>query len=245
MDDTTLEALTPEGIAFVLHPAGFPIRVCAWVIDALLQGVLLIAILIAGAVLNRNPGGWFMLIGAFVIDWFYQVLWEVFGGGQSPGKRAVGIQVTSADGSPVSPGASFLRNLCRFADSFLLLFLIAFLCMNCSAGFRRLGDWVGGTLVVYRGRGRGAREASLAWLGRTAPIAPPRPLSLEERQALLMFARRYPLLGKERADEIAAPWIASLSAGEGAAGPRPGLCPSDQALGMARWCAAASPEGLA
>jgi hypothetical protein len=37
-------------------------------------------------------------------------------------------------------------------------------------------------------------------------------LSGEEKQGILMFVRRYPLLGKARADEIAAPYVRALRA---------------------------------
>jgi len=215
--DSALPVQTPEGIEFVLYPAGLLIRACAWAIDCFFQGALLLLVVIAGSL---TLGPWFFLILIFLLDWFYHTAFDVFCRGQSPGKRIMGIRVVRGDGSPVNPGASFLRNLLRFADSFLFLYLIVFLCMAVSPGFRRFGDWVADTLVVYTANARlPARFSSpvlsrsgMPWLEDFPPVSPGK-LSYEEKQAILMFARRYPLLGKARSDEIAGIWAARLRAG--------------------------------
>jgi hypothetical protein len=147
---------------------------------------------------------------------------EIFFRGQSLGKRIMGIRVVRNDGAPVDPGSSFLRNLLRFVDTFLFFCPIAFVSMAAGRGFRRLGDWVAGTLVVYTSKSlalplyagpyRGL-EAAVPGQGRVVH----RPLSGEEKQAILMFARRYPLLGEARAGEIARPYAASLRTTGGAA----------------------------
>jgi uncharacterized RDD family membrane protein YckC len=220
--DSSLGVQTPEGIEFVIFPAGFPIRACAWGIDCLIKGVLVIGLLVTANALHQVLGIWLYLIFNFILDWFYHVGFEVFGNGQTPGKRIMGIRVVRGDGSPVNPGASFLRNLLRFADGFLYLYLIAFLCMAGSTGFRRFGDWAADTLVVYTARNRlsarftspALKQQAIPWLADIPAVVPLRPLDFEEKQGLLMFARRYPLLGKERADEIAKPWAAKLKQGD-------------------------------
>jgi len=217
-NDTSLSVQTPEGIEFVLYPAGIPIRACAWAIDCFIQGAVMLVIIIAAGFLSWVIGFWFFLVLAFALDWFYHLVFEIFNGGQSPGKRFMGIRVVRGDGSPVDPGASFLRNLLRFADTFLFLYLIAFICMLVSPAFRRLGDWAADTLVVYTANARIPvrfispvfRQASMPWLAGIPMVSPSRKLKFEEKQALLMFARRYPLLGKARSDEIAKIWAGKL-----------------------------------
>ncbi|MCL2069580.1 MAG: RDD family protein [Treponema sp.] len=214
--DSALTMQSPEGIEFVLYPAGLVIRACAWAIDSFIQGIILIAIIIGGSALSWALGIWLILILAFLLDWFYHVVFEVFFGGQSPGKRIMGIRVLRGNGSPVDPGSSFLRNLLRFADTFLFLYLIALICMLTSSGFRRLGDWAADTLVVYTDSARSpgsspaSRRSSMPWLNDFPMLSPPRKLSYEEKQAVLSFARRYPLLGKARSDEIAKVWVDAL-----------------------------------
>ena len=216
--DTTLILQTPEGIEFALYPAGFLIRACALVVDGLIQGVLWFGILIAVGILGESIGIWLSLILAFVLNWFYHTVFEVFFHGQSPGKRFLGLRVVMGDGSPVNPGASFLRNLLRFADTFMFLYLIAFICMLVSQDFRRFGDLAADTLVVYTDSARSPgrfnspvlKKAKMPWLADIQAVSPSRRLNYEEKQAVLMFARRYPILGNARSDEIARIWAEKL-----------------------------------
>jgi hypothetical protein len=50
----------------------------------------------------------------------------------------------------------------------------------------------------------------MLWLDSVPPAVPGRALSFEEKQGILVFAQRYPLLGPARAEEIAAPLAKSL-----------------------------------
>jgi hypothetical protein len=120
----------------------------------------------------------------------------------------------------------------------MFLYFIGFLCMAVSPGFRRFGDWAGNTLVVYTEKalspGRFTapilRRPGMPWLEDIPAIVPSRQLSYQEKQGLLMFARRYPILGKARADEIAGGWASQLrgqAAGEG------GVSDSGYLLGIA------------
>ena len=216
--DSALGVQTPEGIEFVLYPAGILIRSCAWAIDCFIQGVILLGLTITAGVLGEALGIWFLFLMTFALDWFYHMAFEIFNRGQSPGKRLMGIRVVRGDGSPVNPGASFLRNLLRFADSFMFLYLIAFICMLVSPAFRRCGDWAADTMVVYTDHARSPsrftapilRRPDMPWLAGLPMVSPPGKLDYEEKQALLMFARRYPLLGEARSDEIAGIWAGKL-----------------------------------
>ncbi|MDR0601838.1 MAG: RDD family protein [Treponema sp.] len=215
--DSVLGVQTPEGIEFALFPAGLPVRACAWAIDAVIQWIVVIGVLVITEFLGDFTGYWFFLLMVFGIDWFYHVICDIFFRGQSPGKKIMGIRVVQSGGSPVNPGASFLRNLLRFADTFMFFCPIAFVTMGASPGFRRIGDWAAGTLVVYTShslapplRRPGGRSLSDTWFLDLEPAFPPRPLSEEEKQAVIMFARRYPLLGEARACEIAEPFVEFL-----------------------------------
>jgi uncharacterized RDD family membrane protein YckC len=202
--DSTLGVQTPEGIEFVLHPAGIAIRACAYGIDSTLQWIVIFTVSIITDTLDMISGRWFLLLAVFLVNWFYFVIWELSSRGQSLGKRIMGIRVVRSDGSPVNPGASFLRNLLRFADTFMSLNLIALISIAASRGFRRLGDWAADTVVVYTASSRApVKKLLMPWLSGIGIASPSRPLSYEEKQAVLMFARRYPLLGKARGDEIA------------------------------------------
>jgi uncharacterized RDD family membrane protein YckC len=210
--DTSLCVQTPEGIEYVLYPAGLLIRVCAYSIDSAFQWLILLGFsIVYYSVLGEAVGIWLVLLVRFALDWFYHVFWEVFFRGQSLGKRFLGLRVVRSDGSPVDPGSSLIRNLLRFADSFLGLYLAAFLTITLNRGFRRPGDWAANTLVIYTWQAQAPSwRDPMIWLNTVPPVIPDRSLTFEEKQGILVFAQRYPLLGPARANEIARPLAASL-----------------------------------
>jgi len=241
--DSVMGVQTPEGIEYTLYPAGFLIRACAWAIDSLFQSVLWLTLIIGIGIIGDAMGIWISLILAFVIDWFYHTAFEVFNRGQSPGKRIMGIRVLRGDGSPVNPGASFIRNLLRFADTFMFLYMIALISMLVSRGSRRFGDLAADTLVVYTGAARSPgrftspalRRPGMPWLAEAPEISGIRRLNYEEKQAIMSFARRYPILGKARSDEIAGIWAEKLRLEpEETESAERGVSPSDTLLGIAR-----------
>ncbi|MCL2801755.1 MAG: RDD family protein [Treponema sp.] len=218
--DPSIKALTPEGIEYVLFPAGFLARTLAYAIDKIIQWlVLFILMIIYYDILYSQAGLWIVLLINFCLDWFYHVIFDVLCRGQSPGKRISGIRVVRSDGSPVDPSSSFIRNLMRFADTFMFLFPIAFFSIAASGGFKRLGDWAGNTIVVYSLMAKNTPRTSLSkLLEKYDSYVPPRKLSNDEKQAIFEFARRYFVLGEARADEIAslyAPYLKDENAKTG------------------------------
>jgi uncharacterized RDD family membrane protein YckC len=210
--DTSLIVQTPEGIEFSLYPAGILIRTCSYLIDVFIQGVLLIAaIVIFANAFAELFGAWILFLYIFLLNWFYHVICELCFKGQSPGKKIMGIRVVRSNGSPINAGASFVRNLLRFADTFMGLFIIALSCMTVSSGFRRIGDLAADTLVVYTLHSLvPTKKTSLSWLSHYEKIIPPRKLSNEEKQHIILFAKRFPVLGEMRANEIAKHFAESL-----------------------------------
>jgi hypothetical protein len=139
------------------------------------------------------------------------VICEICFNGQSPGKKIMGIRVVRSDGSPINPGASFVRNLLRFADTFMGFFFIALASMTVSPGFKRIGDLAADTLVIYTLNALApTKKTSMAWLGKYEKIIPPRKLSNEEKQNIILFAKRFPVLGEVRANEIAKKYAEDL-----------------------------------
>jgi len=139
---------TPEGLPLGLQLAGAGSRFIAGGIDLVVEFVIIGLI---GAVVANVAGGAVALalitVSAFVVIWFYHVLFEVLGGGRTPGKRLVHLRVLRDDGTPVDLPASAVRNLLRIVD-LMLLFVPALLSMLFTKRNQRLGDLAAGTLVV-------------------------------------------------------------------------------------------------
>lgn len=196
--DTTRPFETPEGVRLDLRVAGPVVRACAWAIDAGIRGVVYVAL---SYVLSLFGGvGWsLVLIGWFVLEWLYPVLFEVRSGA-TPGKRAMGLQVVHDNGTPVAFNASMIRNIVRAADFLPLFYGFGLAAMLMDRDFRRLGDLAAGTLVVY---GRRAEDAGEQELPDARPAPLPVTLSLDEQLLLLLYAERCGSLSPERRIELA------------------------------------------
>ncbi len=171
-------------------------RACAWAIDAAIRAVLYIAIFIGFAFFG-GVGLAVTLIGLFIIEWFYPVIFEV-SSGATPGKQMMGIWVIHDNGTPVSWPSSLVRNLVRAADFFPLLYGFGLLTMLANKDFKRLGDLAAGTLVVYR-----EPPPQRVELPEASAEPPPAELTVNDRQILLEFAERSNLLSRERGMELA------------------------------------------
>jgi uncharacterized RDD family membrane protein YckC len=198
MLDTAREIPTPEGIELTLRLAGPVARALAWAVDLLLRiaafGVLSIPLGVLGKI-----GIGISLVLWFGLEWLYPTAFEVYGGGATPGKRALGLMVLHFDGTPVALPASLTRNLLRAVDFLPFLYGFGLLSMVLSRDFQRLGDIAGGTLVVYRETGFQHGAIPLA-----VPLPPPMPLSALQQRTLLDLAARSQVLTPERAQELAA-----------------------------------------
>jgi hypothetical protein len=158
----------------------------------------------------------------FACEWLMPVLFEVYLGGATPGKRAMGLHVLHEDGTPIALPASILRNLLTSVEGLLFLGAPAFFSTLASRDFQRLGDRVAGTLVVYRDER--ARPPALA---PADPVSPPIPLRLDEQAALIEYSVRAPTWPLDRAVEVA-DRLEPVTEASGVDGVR-------KLLGYARW----------
>lgn len=152
--DTRIAVETPEHVAFHHRAAGPAARGLAWGIDAVLRAVLLGVLVGLAAALGLVAGSLGVGLGAvlvawFVIDWGWYTLWEGAWSGQSPGKLLLGLRVIREDGAPIGWREAWLRNLVRAADALPLFYVVGALAAAWDPRFRRVGDIVAGTVVVY------------------------------------------------------------------------------------------------
>lgn len=103
-----------------------------------------------------------LIIGVFVLMWGYFALFEFFTGGQTPGKMVVGLRVIQEGGQSITFLSAFIRNVIRIIDFLPSFYLIGMVVMFFHPKHKRLGDLVGGTIVVYdRKRSKKKRKSSL------------------------------------------------------------------------------------
>ena len=221
MLDTVREIHTPEGVALRLPAAGPVPRAFAWLIDLMIRfGLLLLASM--GLAVLGNAGMGLYLVLLFLVVWAYPVVFEVLWDGQTPGKRALGLRVVSADGAPVGWLASCVRNLMRTVDMLPVGYAAGLVSSLVDRWGRRLGDVVARTMVVHVPRARAAVELSAG--PATVPAAPLLPA---EQAAVLALAERAHSLTPGRREELA-DIAAPLTGATGEAG-------LQRLFGIARW----------
>jgi uncharacterized RDD family membrane protein YckC len=198
----------------------------AFLLDLLIRlGIDLGLVMIFGA--WGGFGGGVILIGVFCVEWLYPIIFELSRWGATPGKRTLGLRVVMDTGLPVTPAASFTRNMLRVADFLPLAYAFGIVTMLLNRECKRLGDLAAGTLVVH---------ANPVVLHDAPPpaasLAPARPLNPREQAAILSWAGRARRLTPARFEELAqlaAPALPPAPADE------PRRDAVERLLGVAQW----------
>lgn len=214
---------TPERVALHLELAGLGARAFAYLVDVLVIFLLwvlgLVLYSISGDLLRDlqalSWAGQLLAVAAVLLSgWGWDVAWEVAGGGRTPGKRALGLRVVRADGAPVGLAESLARNLLR-AVEVPLGYAPGVLAIALGPRRQRLGDLVGGTLVVRERRVDLSRYAVSA-----APLDPRFALlrgragallAADEFERLADFLARRPGLAPDARGRVAARLAAALA----------------------------------
>jgi uncharacterized RDD family membrane protein YckC len=146
-------------------PAGFWIRFVAFLIDALILGVIAAVIVGAMAIVALAIGVEFhddedenvtlivvgILLGAMaliVVSWLYEALMTSSRHGATFGKRALGLRIVRADGAPLSFGRATARHFLKAMITPLVPFAVGYLLAAFTNGKRALHDFMADTLVL-------------------------------------------------------------------------------------------------
>jgi uncharacterized RDD family membrane protein YckC len=157
---------TPEGIELEYTLAGLASRFIALLVDLLLRAAVLGALTaVVYGVLDNWIGGLVVIAAAFLALFAYDIGFEVWGGGRTPGKRWSGLRVVMDSGRPIGFVASAVRNLLRLLDGPPTLFVVGAVTILATKRNQRLGDLAAGTIVV---RERHARATGTPFEIRTA-----------------------------------------------------------------------------
>ena len=198
MRDGRFSITTPEGVRLLLTPAGPVPRAWAWLIDiAIFGGVIYLLSFITILTGSKAARGILFVLG-FVLYWGYPVICEVYFGGSTIGKRVLGLKVVRANGLPVSWRESILRNLLLVADFMPMMYATGLVCLLLDKRFRRLGDMVANTQVVYVEKAQTRTK-----LAPVTPMAAPFPLTPEQQRSLIDLMERENTIPNARLLELA------------------------------------------
>lgn len=186
--DTMMLVKTPENISFQYEISGPFYRFVAYLADlifafggyfaviALFYFLLMFSIIFIGNAVGNIPPFFdlfaglafgLVMVGFFLVYWFYGAYMETRFNGQTLGKRLCGIRVISVDGHAIDGVQATLRNFFRFLDIMPIVplqmllglesqvlfaiptFLIGLVVMALNRKFQRVGDLVAGTVVIF------------------------------------------------------------------------------------------------
>ena len=148
-----LRISTPEGLDLDLELAGVPSRFTAALLDWVIQAIPIIVVWAALPPAIGDLGVAIASIVTFLMVFVYDVLFEVLGGGRTPGKRANGLRVVTAEGGPVDLRTSATRNILRLVDLQPVGgYLVGIIAVIATKKNQRLGDIAARTIVVREAR---------------------------------------------------------------------------------------------
>jgi len=143
----TISVRTAQNV-FIHYPvASIGDRILAHLLDSLIKALYFFAVFVL--LINTGLRELWLIYILFALPFiFYTLAFEIFMNGQTPGKRALNIQVVKLDGTPPSVGSYIVRWLFALLEFSISSGIIAVLTVLITGKGQRLGDVVAGTSVV-------------------------------------------------------------------------------------------------
>lgn len=138
---------TTQNVYLEYELASIGDRAIAYLIDSLIIYVYLISILLilSQFEIDISYTLWVVILIPFL---FYHLVAEIFFEGQTVGKKQMNLRVISASGKQRSVGGFILRWLFRVIDFSIFSPVIALVTASATKNSQRIGDLVGGMVVV-------------------------------------------------------------------------------------------------
>lgn len=148
-----VEINTSQNVKIEYQLASVGQRIFAFILDFSILSVVYL-ILIVGIFANnldeRDGMFYFFFIIIIALMWFYTLVSEIIGNGQTIGKRAVGIKVVKLNGDELEFYDYFSRWSVRLFDIYFSLGALAMLLIASNKSGQRLGDIISGTTVIRK-----------------------------------------------------------------------------------------------
>lgn len=145
----TIEITTTQNVTIEYELADSRNRILAFLIDYMAMMLIIsFANLFAGLMFTWRYSSYFVFFVTVPVFVFYSLVSEIFGNGQSWGKKALGICVVKINGTKCSAGDYLIRWSFRMVDIYLSAGAIASLLISSTERAQRLGDIAANTTVV-------------------------------------------------------------------------------------------------
>ncbi len=143
-----IEINTTQNVRITYEVAHLGDRTLAFLIDLLIIGAVFLGSSFISMIFTDDSSSWVFYLISAPIAMFYTFAFEVAMKGQTPGKRALKIQVVKINGKYAQAGDYFLRWLFRLVDIYLSLGIVAAIFISTSKKGQRLGDLVSETSLI-------------------------------------------------------------------------------------------------
>ncbi|GIO06350.1 hypothetical protein J31TS6_23780 [Brevibacillus reuszeri] len=233
MNQSTREAsvVTPEHVMLRFQTAGVGSRAAALLIDTVLLLLINLTVFILFSIVFFGKNDLFFLetenyaiaiaiFFVFVLNFGYYLFLEAFWGGQTVGKRWLGIRVIRDNGQPITFLSSAIRNLFRIVDMLPTGYFLGAIVSFFHPRDKRIGDLVAGTLVVMESGQTPSfiQKRRMKKLQEHVSMAPlslsevqKQAITREDWQLLSTFISRLSSLSKDKKQELGQQIAATLS----------------------------------
>ncbi|MBP1966894.1 RDD family protein [Paenibacillus aceris] len=224
--DKEVTVITPEQVQLQFQTAGIGSRAAAHLMDVLiLTGINAILFLFAILMSRLYSGNWLPALADYILA-ITIVLWivlnlgyfigtEAFMGGQTLGKKMLGLRVIQNNGQSATFLSVLIRNLFRLLDIMPAFYFIGVVSIFLSSKDKRIGDMVAGTIVVIEARFERMKRRKQLVRALTRKNYPDIALNIEDSvrqgitakdwQLLQAWIERVPTMPDVKLAELAAP----------------------------------------
>ena len=157
--------VTPEAVVLEFETAGLASRLLGAFVDGVIQLVILLAVLFAAFGLGEagvefgGLGTAFLYVLVFLLVFGYPTVFETLWRGRTPGKAALGLRVVTIEGGPIRFRHAAIRAILGLVDKYVGSGLVGVVAVLATRRNQRLGDLVGGTIVLRERSGARAPAA--------------------------------------------------------------------------------------
>jgi len=153
--------VTPEAVVLERDLAGLGTRFIGALVDALLQGAVVLVAIAAASVSTPDAAVVLLSVTGFAVLFVYPTAMEAGTRGRTLGKMAARTRVVQSDGRPVTLPAVLIRNLLRLIDLLPGAYAVGAISILVTRRGQRLGDLAAGTVVVYEAPPRAPQALAL------------------------------------------------------------------------------------
>ncbi|TXK80997.1 RDD family protein [Paenibacillus sp. N3.4] len=224
--DKELTIITPEQVQLQFQTAGIGSRAIAHLLDTLLLFIFNVILFLFALVVSRlYVGNWLPEMADYLIaiaiilfvllNLGYFICTEAYMGGQTPGKKMMGLRVLQNNGQSATLLSILIRNLFRLLDMLPSAYFLGAVFIFFSARDKRVGDMVAGTIVIIETRVEGMKrrrqidkmivKRNFAVIEFQLEDALRHKITLADWQLLQAWMERVPSMHRVRLHELAVP----------------------------------------